>query len=92
MVYPVSSGASQQIPAANTYQPGGVTNESLKRPDEEKRPDESRARDAEASRSQPSQTRDYDRSYRTASESSRAEDNGAVQTSGSRGSNVNITV
>ena len=88
MVYPVSGGTPQQIPAANTYQPGGPTNESVKRPEEEKRPDESRSRSAESSRTQSYQTRD-DRAERVVD---RSEDNGRVSTSGSRGSNVNITV
>ena len=88
MVYPVSGGTPQQIPAANTFQPGGPTNESVKRPDEEKRPDESRARDAEASRTQSYQARD-DRAERVVD---RSEDNGRISTSSSRGSNVNITV
>ena len=90
MVYPVSGGTPQQIPAANTFQPAGPTNESVKRPDEEKRPDESRARDAESARTQRYEARD-ERAERYAE--SRSEDNGRVSAnSGSRGSNVNITV
>jgi hypothetical protein len=90
MVYPVSSGVSQQLPIANSYQQPGATNETVKRPEDEKRPDESRSRDAEAARSQASQTKDYSQSR--AVDDTRARDTGGVNASSSRGTSLDITV
>lgn len=94
MVYPVGNPYAQQIPAANTFQPGGT--ESVKKPIENKIPDNTRPSGTDTARSSASETRyarvPNSRDYDVADTSSRSSDNGSVSVSGSRGSNLNITV
>ncbi len=95
MVYPVSSPLQQQIPAANTFQPGGT--EATKRPEENKTPDATRPANTDTARVEASATRNNGRvssnqQFDTVSNESRFEDNGGVYGSQSRGSNLNITV
>lgn len=93
MVYPVSSPLQQQIPAANTFQPGGLEpkREELKSPDST-RPANTDAARVEASNARNNGRVDTSRGYNVASNESRSEDNGRVYGSQSRGSNLNITV
>lgn len=93
MVYPVNGGVSQQIPAANTFQPGGT--EATKRPEENKIEGATRPSGTDTAKSASSETRNNgrveDRSAERRSES-RSVDTGAVYASGSRGSNVDLSV
>lgn len=84
MVYPVSSPLTQQIPAANTFQPGGQA-EGPKRPEIEE------ASDSGSVRSQSVDTRNSEKSTVSAS-SSRAEDTGGVSASTERGTTVDLSV
>ncbi len=86
MVYPVGNPYAQQIPAANTFQPGGT--ESVKKPEENKTPDSTRPTGADAARSEKTSNRNT--SYRVA-DSNKDQDNGAVYTSSSRGTNLDIS-
>ncbi|PZQ45695.1 MAG: hypothetical protein DI551_06710 [Micavibrio aeruginosavorus] len=96
MVYPVGTPfQSQQIPAANTFQPGGT--EATKRPEENRTPDNTRPAGTDTARSQSSETRNLgrvpeSRDYDSAQVAERSSDNGSVSVSSSRGSNLNITV
>lgn len=94
MVYPVSSPLQQQIPAANTFQPGGT--EATKRPEENRTEDATRPSGSDAARTESSETRnngrvEASRSYELASEE-RANDSGYVASSSSRGTQVDVTV
>ncbi len=90
MVYPVSGYPSPQIPAANTFQPGG-TDAAVKQ-----RADEKQAQSTDSSSE--ARTQRLDRSaesnerYVKASESSRSEDSGRTTSSSSRGTQLDVTV
>jgi len=93
MVYPV--GAQQQIPAANTFQPGTV--DPSKRPEDNKNPDSTKASGSEAGRTSSAETRnngrvESTREYDSARSTERSSDNGSVSASSARGTNLNITV
>lgn len=95
MVYPVGNPYAQQIPAANTFQPGGT--EAVKRPEENKIPDSTRPSGTDTARASSSETRNNgrvpeSRGYDVASSTERSSDNGSVSASSSRGTNLNITV
>jgi hypothetical protein len=89
MVYPVSNTLSQQIPAANTFQPGGSVEQ--KRPEQDNRLDSTRTSGADTARSQKVEDRSLERSNVLAS-AERSEDTGGVSASNSRGTSLNITV
>lgn len=86
MVYPVGNPYSQQIPAANTFQPGGT--ESVKKPEENKTLDSTRPSGTDAARTEKTSNRNA--SYRVA-DSDNDQDNGAVYSSSSRGTTLDIT-
>ena len=89
MVYPVGNPFSQQqIPASNTFQPGGT--ESVKRPEENKTPDSTRPSGTDAARTEKASNRNTDVSAR-APDTDSDRDNGAVYSSSSRGTNLDIT-
>lgn len=90
MVYPVGNPyGQQQIPAANTFQPGGT--ESVKRPEENKTQDSTRPSGTDAARAESTSNRNAQSSVRVAEDDS-ARDSGAVYSSANRGTNLNITV
>ncbi len=89
MVYPVSN---QQIPAANTFQPGGA---ETKKPEENKIPDSTRPSGSETARSSSSETRNFGkvettRQYDSARSTERTSDNGSVSPSSARGSQLDV--
>lgn len=96
MVYPV--GSQQQIPAANTFQPGGVP-DATKRADDTKVEDSStRPSDTDTARAEASSTRSNVRpadsssdDARQVAEDDRYQDNGSVRASSSRGTEVDIS-
>jgi hypothetical protein len=89
MVYPVSSPlVQQQIPAANTFQPGGT--ESVKRPEENRTEDATRPTGSDSARTEAANNRQDERREEV-SASSRSEDNGRISTSGSRGTQLDIS-
>jgi hypothetical protein len=89
MVYPVGNPyGQQQIPASNTFQPGGT--ESVKRPEENKTQDSTRPSGTDAARTERVTNRDASTTTRTADTDS-DRDNGAVYSSSSRGTNLDIT-
>lgn len=88
MVYPVSNSLSQQIPAANTFQPGNV---EQKRPEQDNRLDSTRTNGADTARSNNVETRGVEKSSVQAS-AERSQDSGGVSASSSRGTSLNITV
>ena len=95
MVYPVGNPYAQQIPAANTFQPGST--ESVKKTEENKIPDSTRPSGTDTARTSASESRNNgrvanSRDYDVASSAERSSDNGSVSASSSRGSNLNITV
>ena len=89
MVYPVGNPYAQQIPAANTFQPGGT--ENVKRPEENKTLDSTRPSGTDAARTERASNRNAESNVRVA-EDDRAQDTGAVYSSANRGTNLNITV
>lgn len=94
MVYPVSSPIQQQIPAANTFQPGGT--EAAKRPEENRLLDATRPSGTDTARSSSSETRNFSRVqnsnlYDNVRTTDRSSDNGSVSVSSARGSNLDIT-
>jgi hypothetical protein len=95
MVYPVGNPYAQQIPAANTFQPGGT--ENVKKPEENKIPDSTRPSGTDTARTSSSETRNFarvpnSRDYDVADSAGRSSDNGSVSASSARGTNLNITV
>lgn len=93
MVYPVSSPIQQQIPAANTFQPGG---EAARRPPENGNLDATRPSGTDTARSSSSETRNFNRVqnsnlYDNVRSTDRSSDNGSVSVSSARGSNLDIT-
>lgn len=89
MVSSVTGTAQQQIPAANTFQPGGGAEQVGQREQRE----ETKAAGASASESQKSETRNNGNEQReTRVASSRSEDDGQVKSRASRGSVVDLTV
>lgn len=83
-------GLQPQIPAANTFQPGG--SDALKRPPEEdRRPDATRPSGSEAARSERLENRTEDRAERRAESASRTEESRSSSSS-SRGTTLDITV
>lgn len=92
MVSPVTGGLQQQIPAANTFQPGGsVAEQQARQPDREPRTEEANPSGTETARSQSSETRNLSRSEETAY-ADPAQDSGGVTASSSRGTTLDITV
>lgn len=90
MVYPVGNPyGQQQIPAANTFQPGGT--ESVKRPEENKTVDSTRPSGTDTARSEKTSNRNAQSNVQVAQDDS-ARDSGAVYSSSSRGTTLNITV
>ena len=90
MVYPVGNPyAYQQTPVSNTFQPGGT--ESVKRQEENKVPDNTRPSGADAARSEKTSNRNSEAVAR-AREEDRSQDSGAVYSSASRGTNLDLTV
>ncbi len=95
MVYPVSNPlVQQQIPAANTFQPGGT--ESVKRPEENKTPDSTRPSGSDSARAERATSRDIqaredDRDEANAAAAERASDSGAVYSSASRGTQLDVS-
>lgn len=89
MVYPVSNPlVQQQVPAANTFQPGGT--ESTKRPEENTTVDSTRPSGSDTARADATRQKVEERSYEVA-EDNRASDSGAVYSSSSRGTQLNVT-
>lgn len=90
MVYPVGNPyAYQQTPVTNTFQPGGT--ESVKKQEENKIADNTRPSGADAARSERVTNRNAEAAPR-ASEDERARDTGAVYSSASRGTSLDITI
>ena len=90
MVYPVGNPyAYQQTPVSNTFQPGGT--EATKRAEENKLPDNTRPSGVDAARSEKTSNRNTEAAPR-AREDDRASDSGAVYSSASRGTNLDLTV
>lgn len=91
MVSPVSNGLPQQIPASNTFQPGGST-ENIR-----EKENRDTARTAAASSTSTSESRAADSTHReeretTVSASSRDEDNGQARARTDRGSVLDVVV
>lgn len=89
MVYPVGNPYAQQIPAANTFQPGGT--ENVKKAEENKIPDSTRPAGVDTARTERASNRNADALVRTA-EDDRARDTGGVYSSASRGTTLDVTV
>lgn len=90
MVSPVTGGVQQQLPIANTFQPGTAGSEQAKRPERESRADETRPSGTDTARAQASETRNYGK--QEVSAAARSEDTGGVSSSSSRGTTLDITV
>jgi hypothetical protein len=90
MVYPVSGGLAQQIPAANTFQPGAQAVDN-KNQAQENRLDTTKLSGTETARSQSTDTKNFQRNE-VYSESGRSQDTGGVSASSSRGTSIDITV
>jgi hypothetical protein len=89
MVYPVSNPlVQQQIPVANTFQPGGT--ESAKKTEENKTADSTRPSGTDTARADATRQKVEERSYEVA-ENSRATDSGRVYSSASRGTQLDLT-
>ncbi|HEU4839391.1 MAG TPA: hypothetical protein VFS88_08275 [Micavibrio sp.] len=89
MVYPVSNPlVQQQIPVANTFQPGGT--DAAKRTEENKTPDSTRSAGTDTARSDAARQKVEERSF-DAAENSRARDSGKVYSSASRGTQLDLT-
>ncbi len=89
MVYPVSNPlVQQQIPAANTFQPGGT--EATKKPEENKSADATRPSGTDTARADAARQRVEERNQQIAADD-RARDTGAVYSSASRGTQLDIT-
>jgi hypothetical protein len=86
MVSPVTSSVQQQIPAANTFQPGGNTEEVRQKDREQTRP-----AGTAAAESQSTETRNNGRKDEVQASASRNEDNGQASARSSRGSVVDLT-
>jgi len=82
------TGLQQQIPAANTFQPGGDT-ETAKRTEENRLEDSTKS--DQTARSNASETRNNGRANQIA-EDERHADRGTVNASRSRGTEVDISV
>ncbi len=90
MVYPVSNPlVQQQVPAANTFQPGGT--EATKKPEENKAADSTRPQGSDTARSEALSNRDTEDRAQRAAANDRAQDTGAVYSSASRGTQLDIT-
>ncbi len=90
MVYPVSGAAAQQIPAANTFQPGAQAVDN-KNQAQENRLDSTKLSGTETARSQETNTKSLQRNE-SYSDSGRAKDTGGVSANSSRGSSIDITI
>ncbi len=89
MVYPVSNPlVQQQIPVANTFQPGGT--ESTKRPEENKTQDATRPSGSDTARADATRQKVEEREYQAAQDD-RARDSGGVYSSASRGTQLDIS-
>lgn len=89
MVYPVSNPlVQQQIPVANTFQPGGT--EATKKPEENKTPDSTRPSGTDTARADATRQKVEERSFELA-EDARAVDSGKVYSSASRGTQLDLT-
>ena len=88
MVSPLTSGLQQQIPAANTFQPGGSAEDVRQREDRE----QTRPAGTQAAQTQASETRNNGRQEETVRASSRDEDNGQVRANSTRGSVLDLSV
>lgn len=89
MVNPVMSGVAQQIPAANTFQPGSQ-NDAVKRTGQDERQNAAQTGDVNAARTQNVDTRNSEKTSALAS--NRNEDTGRVSASSARGTTVDISV
>lgn len=90
-MYPVSNPlVQQQIPAANTFQPGGT--EAVKRPEENKVADSTRPSGSDTARAERNNNRIEDERRYEAAADRRSEDNGRISASASRGTELDITV
>lgn len=87
MVSPVSNGLPQQIPAANTFQPGGST-ENVR----EKDRSEQSAASGIGTENRTAESRRTEEKAPAVSASSRDEDNGQTRTRTDRGSVLDLTV
>lgn len=89
MVYPVSNPlVQQQIPATNTFQPGGT--EATKKPEENRTADSTRPQGSDTARADATRQRVEERTQRAA-EDNRAQDSGAIYSSASRGTQLDIS-
>ncbi|MFA5592329.1 MAG: hypothetical protein WC989_03330 [Micavibrio sp.] len=90
MVYPVSNplAQQQQIPASNTFQPGG--SDSARRAEENKNADATRQQGAEAARSEAASNRNAE-NFQAARTDENARDSGGIYSSTSRGTQLDIT-
>lgn len=88
MVSPVTSGVQQQIPAANTFQPGGNVQDVRQKEERE----QTRPAGTSAAESQATETRNNGRKDEIQASASRSEDNGQASARQSRGSVVDLTV
>ncbi len=92
MVGPVAYNAQAQIPAANTFQPGGQTGQA-QTDAEVTDTQETRPTGTSAAESQETETRNPGREEATVEASAdTGEDNGAAATDTTRGSTVDISV
>lgn len=89
MVYPVSGGA-QQIPAANTFQPGGQT-PTVKNPAQDTRVESTKVSGTEPGRIQNTEDKTVQKNQVFAS-ADRSQDTGGVSANSSRGSTIDISV
>lgn len=78
----------QQIPAANTFQPGGT--EATKRPEENKTQDSTRPSGSDTARADAARQRVEERATYQAAQDDRARDNGAASASTSRGTQLDL--
>ena len=88
MVSPVSSGIQQQIPAANTFQPGGNQDAQKAQKDDQ----ETQASSGSTAAPQTTETRKADSQTSLASSNDHDQDDGLAAGSKDRGSVLDLTV
>ncbi len=91
MVGPIAYNAQAQIPAANTFQPGGTQGQQQGRIQEEDQ-QQTRPAGTQAAQSQETETRNNGREESIVQTNSREDDNGASAASTDRGTTVDISV
>lgn len=90
MVYPVSGAVAQQIPAANTFQPGS-TADAQKRTEQDSKINSAQTQNTDTTRAQRLNARDEEKASVQTS-SNRTQDTGSVRASTQRGTTLDLSV